>query len=79
MSHETKDLLYKVKLTTDVAEVVELVSALKDYIRVLSDELDDVALIASVHGWKSKRVDIGLNARKRIELALKSLSAESNG
>jgi hypothetical protein len=79
MKHETTELVYKVNLTTDVAEVVELVSALKDYIQILSDELDDVTPIASVHGWKSKRVDIGLNARKRIELALESLSAESNG
>jgi hypothetical protein len=79
MKHETNELIYKISVSTDVAEVVELVSALKDYIQILSDELDDVTPIASVHGWKSKRVDIGLTARRRIEEALESLSAESNG
>lgn len=39
---------------------------LLDYIEVLSAELDETAPMASLHGWKSSRVEEG----RRIRIAL---------
>ncbi len=44
----------------------ELIKALKEYNKLLSDELDDSASMAFVHGWRSKRVEKGNELRERI-------------
>lgn len=50
----------------------ELILAMNGYITVLGKELDDCAVMLSVHGWQSKRVQEGIDARNKIfEITLK--------
>jgi hypothetical protein len=44
----------------------ELVDALEDYIKLLGEELSELAGFAMVHGWKSKRVEQGAVMRENI-------------
>jgi hypothetical protein len=64
---------------SDIKEVQEVVSALTDYVQLLTEELDTVTPLASAHGWSSNRVEAGTIARKRIEQAMKSLEATTHG
>jgi hypothetical protein len=43
-----------------------LVEAKNEYIKILSDELDDVFGIAHAHGWRSKLAKEGQAARNKI-------------
>jgi len=43
-----------------------LVAALDQYIEVLGKELAMVATLASVHGWRSTRVQQGIDMRKQL-------------
>lgn len=54
-------------------EILEnLIVAMNDYITVLGEELNDYAVMLSIHGWKSKRIQEGINARNKIlEIKLK--------
>ena len=49
-----------------VSGSLPLVEALEQYIGVLVDELNEVAGMAAIHGWKSSRVEIGEQLRNRI-------------
>ena len=42
---------------------------LKEYIKLLGDELSDIASFMFVHGWTSKkeRIEEGIRLRKEIE------------
>lgn len=44
----------------------ELVETLEEYIELLCDEIDELAGIASVHGWESSRYEQGVELRERI-------------
>lgn len=50
----------------DVMRSLPLVEALEQYIGVLGEELDELASMATTHGWKSSRVEIGEQLRNRI-------------
>ncbi len=50
----------------DINNSKKLIKALKEYNQLLSDELDDSASMAFVHGWRSKRVEKGNELRERI-------------
>lgn len=50
-----------------------LIQTQEKYIQLLGEELDELCVLASVHGWKSKRVQQGQELRIRInELTVKS-------
>jgi len=51
-----------------------LIYAMNDYITLLGKELDDCAVMLSVHGWQSKRVQEGIDARNKILEIKESLS-----
>ena len=54
-------------------ELEPLIIAMNDYITVLGKELDDCATMLSVHGWRSKRVQEGIDARNKILEIKKSI------
>ena len=56
-----------------IHKLKELVKLQEEYINMCIDELDEVCLIASVHGWKSSRWDLGVEMRNRLERANKEL------
>jgi len=45
---------------------IPLVYALKEYIEVLGDEVEDLTLFAHVHGLKSTRIEAGQRCRDKI-------------
>jgi hypothetical protein len=45
----------------------ELEKAYEDYIQLLTDELNEVVVMMSVHGWKSTRAEQGKKARELIK------------
>ena len=45
----------------------ELIETLKEYIVLLTEELDELAIFADVHGWKSKRIEKGNELREKIK------------
>ena len=60
------------------SELELLIIAMNDYITVLGKELDDCAVMLSVHGWQSKRVQEGIDARNKILEIKKSLSTPTS-
>lgn len=57
------------------SEVEELINAYENYLNVLNDELNDSVSMASVHGWKSRNIDRGEEARRRISAAKEAIAA----
>ena len=57
--------------------LVGLVDKLDEYIKCMGEELNDCALIAHVHGWKSKRYGEGVKMRKEIDALRRKANAES--
>lgn len=51
----------KVELLTD------LVEAQLEYQKLLAEELDELAVFATVHHWRSSRIDRGIIAREKIK------------
>jgi len=47
-------------------EIEPLILAMNEYITLLGKELDDCYSFLTVHGWQSKRVQEGINARNKI-------------
>jgi len=45
----------------------ELIKALDEYIELLGDELNELAGLAHVHGWRSGRAEQGKDLRKKIK------------
>jgi len=50
----------------------ELIETYDNYIKLLGDELTELAGMARVHGWKSNRVEEGYKFREKIK-TLKNL------
>lgn len=46
--------------------MIELIRLYEEYIKLLGDELNDVVVMASIHGWKSDRVEQGEEMRREI-------------
>jgi len=49
----------------------ELIEAQDKYIKLLIEELDETVPIASIHGWKSSRFEIGKQMRNDIDMLKK--------
>jgi hypothetical protein len=47
-----------------------IISAYENYLKVLNDEINDLISIAVIHGWKSRNIERGEQARKAIEEAI---------
>ena len=54
----------------------DLIKALKDYIKLLGDELSDLAPYLHIHGWKSMRIVQGEEMRARIQQLEQELDDE---
>lgn len=54
-------------------KIQNLVKAYEEYIEILGAEIDDLAPMASTHGWKSARFEAGKQAREKIAAAKKEL------
>jgi len=54
-------------LLSKIKELESLIIHQTDYIKLLTDELDEVCVLASTHGWKSTRYEEGKRLRKLIE------------
>jgi len=52
---------------------VDYIYELIKYINVLNDELDEVVVQAHIHGWRSRRVEDGKRARKKLDELSKAL------
>lgn len=52
----------------------ELIQVYKEYIQLLGDELNELAILASNRGWKSNRFEAGKKLRDKI----KELENEKN-
>lgn len=50
-----------------------LVSKMDEYISLLAEEIDSMAIIAHIHGWESTRHEKGKSIRSEIEELKKSL------
>ena len=48
-------------------EAREQAAVFKDYAQLLGDEIDDMAVFAGVHGWKSSRIEQGKLLRDKIK------------
>lgn len=55
------------ELEAEVKRLNEKISKMSEYIGLLTDELNDVVPMASVHGWKSNRFEAGQNLRDQIK------------
>jgi hypothetical protein len=51
----------------------EIIKAQDEYIKLLTDELDEVVVLMSVHGWKSHRYEQGKQLRNKIEQLKKEI------
>ena len=49
----------------------EIVEAYDEYVALLSEEINGLVGLASVHGWQSLRVEAGKAARAKIMVALR--------
>lgn len=47
-------------------QVSELIIVYNEYIKLLGDEIHDLAIMASVRGWKSNRYEKGAELRSKI-------------
>jgi hypothetical protein len=74
----TTTIMKKTAKKSDKAQdiLVKLVAKLYEYVALLGDELNSVAPIAHVHGWRSTRVAKGKELRSKIKaLRLKYVRA----
>ena len=62
-------VLRRLDESTQQPPALDLVNAYENYIQVLTDEIDDLIGSAAVHGFKSRNVKRGEEARERIEKA----------
>lgn len=44
----------------------EIIEAQKEYIKILSDELNELTPLAYVHGWRTTRYEMGKAVREKI-------------
>ena len=58
--------------------MIELfIQAYDEFIKILGDEIDELAPMAFNHGWRSSRIEEGKKAREKIK-QLKELLEEQN-
>lgn len=56
-----------------------LISALRDYIAALEDELKACSAVAYSHGWRSVRIGVGETLREKIKMEEASIAAIADG
>jgi hypothetical protein len=56
----------------------ELIITYEKYIQILGRELDELAMMASVHGWKSSRAEIGEAMREMIKMLKKEVGFDDS-
>lgn len=59
---------YKKDLEPPTYTDIDLIKALEEYIVLLGEEVDSMSTIASIHGWKSTKIEQGEKLRHKIEL-----------
>ncbi len=65
-----KELRRRVSLAErDLAAANEQIAARDEYIKLLGEEIDEIAGIVHVHGWRSSRGEAGKACRNRIKQA----------
>jgi len=62
----------------NIAPYEELIAAQEEYIKMLGEELDEIAILSYIHGWRSSRFEIGEKMRERIENAKESIKNTKN-
>ena len=50
-----------------------LLEAQEEYIKLLTEELGELSIMASVHGWKSSRYEQGQALRDKIDMLKKAV------
>ena len=50
----------------EIERLKEIISTQDDYVKLLTEELDELAIFASAHGWKSTRYGQGKKLREKI-------------
>jgi hypothetical protein len=50
----------------EIETLSELIVVMHEYITLLGKELDDCAVMLSIHGWQSKRIQEGIDTRNKI-------------
>lgn len=55
------------KLIKERDEAREIAAVFKEYAQLLGDEINEMAVFASVHGWKSSRIEQGKVLREKIK------------
>lgn len=55
------------RLERERDEAREIAAVFKEYAQLLGDEINDMAVFASVHGWKSSRIEQGKLLRDKIK------------
>lgn len=68
---ETKAIDGCIRYREELKSKNELITAQKEYIVLLGEEIDETASFAYTHGWKSTRHEAGKKLRARITEALK--------
>lgn len=58
--------------------MVSLLKVDMELMALMKDELDELAPLASIHGWKSSRYEAGKKLRERIELIQAKIDVELN-
>jgi hypothetical protein len=51
--------------------LVDYIIALVDYIKLINEELDEVAVLAHAHGWRSSRFNEGVEMREKLNKCAK--------
>lgn len=61
----------------NVSGELQLIEALEQYIDVLVQELNEVVVMAAVHGWRSSRFETGEQLRNKITELKSALTANN--
>jgi hypothetical protein len=51
----------------------ELIIAYQNYINLLGSEISDMSIVATIHHWRSNRINDGFECRKEIEELLSKI------
>jgi hypothetical protein len=50
---------------------IDYIIALVDYIKLINEELDEVAVLAHAHGWRTSRFNEGVEMREKLNKCAK--------
>jgi hypothetical protein len=55
------------QIVQELNRLQNLAAAWEAYANLLGDELNDIIVLATVHGWKSQRIEKGRELREKIK------------